>query len=42
MPQAGLVHQLAVPASGAVVTSGEAIMQIVPNGAALVLEVGMS
>lgn len=37
-PQAGIVHQLAVHASGAVIAPGEAIMQIVPNRDALVAE----
>lgn len=37
-PQAGIVHQLAVHAPGAVVTPGEAIMQIVPDSDALTPE----
>ncbi|MBB4388423.1 HlyD family type I secretion periplasmic adaptor subunit [Rhizobium sophorae] len=38
-PQGGIVHQLAVHASGAVIAPGEAIMQIVPDRDALVAEV---
>lgn len=41
-PQAGIVHQLAVHARGAVVTPGEAIMEIVPDRDALVPEVRVS
>lgn len=41
-PQAGVVHQLAVHAQGAVVTPGEAIMQIVPDADALTPEVKLS
>ncbi len=37
-PQAGIVHQLAVHAPGAVITPGEAIMQIVPDSDALTPE----
>jgi len=37
-PQKGVVHQLMVHAAGAVVTPGEAIMQIVPNTDALTPE----
>jgi HlyD family secretion protein len=40
--QAGIVHQLAVHASGAVVTPGEAIMQIVPDKDALTPELKLS
>ncbi|MGL3609187.1 HlyD family type I secretion periplasmic adaptor subunit [Rhizobium sp. G187] len=38
-PQGGIVHQLAVHAPGAVIAPGEAIMQIVPDRDALVVEV---
>lgn len=41
-PQAGVVHQLAVHAPGAVVAPGEAIMQIVPDDDALTPEVRLS
>ncbi|MDM9624833.1 HlyD family type I secretion periplasmic adaptor subunit [Rhizobium sp. S152] len=41
-PQAGIVHQLAVHAAGAVVTPGEAIMQIVPDQDALTPELRLS
>ncbi|MDR6671027.1 HlyD family type I secretion periplasmic adaptor subunit [Rhizobium sp. 1399] len=41
-PQAGIVHQLAVHAPGAVIAPGEAIMQIVPDRDALVAEVKLS
>ncbi|WP_454857319.1 HlyD family type I secretion periplasmic adaptor subunit [Rhizobium binxianense] len=41
-PQAGIVHQLAVHAQGAVVTPGEAIMDIVPDRDSLVPEVKVS
>ncbi|PZM15068.1 HlyD family type I secretion periplasmic adaptor subunit [Rhizobium tubonense] len=41
-PQAGIVHQLAVHAPGAVITPGEAIMQIVPSQDALTPEVKLS
>jgi HlyD family secretion protein len=41
-PQAGIVHQLAVHAPGAVVAAGEAVMQIVPNQDALTPEVKLS
>lgn len=41
-PQAGIVHELAVHAPGAVVTPGEAIMQIVPNNDALTPELRLS
>ncbi|ULJ74486.1 HlyD family type I secretion periplasmic adaptor subunit [Rhizobium gallicum] len=41
-PQAGIVHQLAVHAPGAVVTPGEAIMQIVPDNDALTPELKLS
>lgn len=41
-PQDGVVHQLAVHAPGAVVTPGEAIMQIVPNQDALMPELKLS
>lgn len=41
-PQAGIVHQLAVHAEGAVVSPGEAIMDIVPDQDALVAEVKVS
>lgn len=41
-PQAGIIHQLAVHAPGAVVTPGEAIMQIVPDADALTPEVKLS
>jgi HlyD family secretion protein len=41
-PQGGIVHQLAVHASGAVIAPGEAIMQIVPDRDALVAEVKLS
>ncbi|PDT11439.1 hemolysin secretion protein D [Rhizobium sp. J15] len=41
-PQGGIVHQLAVHAPGAVIAPGEAIMQIVPDGDALIAEVKLS
>ena len=41
-PQGGIVHQLAVHAPGAVIAPGEAIMQIVPDRDALVVEVKLS
>jgi HlyD family secretion protein len=41
-PQAGIVHQLAVHAPGAVVAPGEAVMQIVPSQDALTPEVKVS
>lgn len=41
-PQAGIVHQLTVHAAGAVVTPGEAIMQIVPDQDALTPELRLS
>ncbi len=41
-PQAGVVHQLAVHASGAVVSPGEAIMKIVPEADALTPELKIS
>ncbi len=41
-PQSGVVHQLAVHATGAVVAPGEPIMQIVPDGDALIPEVRLS
>ncbi|NKM00969.1 HlyD family type I secretion periplasmic adaptor subunit [Rhizobium leguminosarum] len=41
-PQAGIVHELAVHAPGAVVTPGEAITQIVPNNDALTPELRLS
>lgn len=41
-PQAGIVHQLAVHASGAVISPGEPIMQIVPTGDSLTPEVRIS
>ncbi|SCW90769.1 HlyD family secretion protein [Rhizobium mongolense subsp. loessense] len=41
-PQAGIVHQLAVHAPGAVVTPGEAIMQIVPDSDVLTPELKLS
>jgi HlyD family secretion protein len=41
-PQAGVVHQLAVHAPGAVVSPGEAIMQIVPDADALTPELKVS
>ncbi|MBB4290283.1 HlyD family secretion protein [Rhizobium leguminosarum] len=41
-PQAGIVHQLVVHAPGAVVTPGEAIMQIVPDTDALTPELKLS
>ncbi|QKK33129.1 HlyD family type I secretion periplasmic adaptor subunit (plasmid) [Rhizobium indicum] len=41
-PQAGVIHQLAVHAPGAVVTPGEVIMQIVPDTDALTPEVKLS
>ncbi|OCJ24338.1 hemolysin secretion protein D [Agrobacterium sp. B131/95] len=41
-PQAGIVHQLAVHASGAVVTPSEAIMQIVPDNDVLTPELKLS
>jgi HlyD family secretion protein len=41
-PQGGIVHQLSVHAAGAVVTPGEAILQIVPNNDALMPELKLS
>lgn len=41
-PQAGIVHELAVHAPGAVVTPGEAIMQIVPINDALTPELRLA
>ena len=41
-PQSGIVHQLSVHAAGAVVTPGEAIMQIVPDNDALLPELKLS
>ncbi|TCM78613.1 HlyD family type I secretion periplasmic adaptor subunit [Rhizobium sp. BK068] len=41
-PQDGIVHQLSVHARGAVVTPGEAIMQIVPNNDVLTPELKLS
>jgi HlyD family secretion protein len=41
-PQAGVVHQLAVHASGAVVSPGEAMMKIVPEADALTPELKIS
>jgi HlyD family secretion protein len=41
-PQAGIVHELAIHAPGAVVTPGEAIMQIVPINDALTPELRLA
>ncbi|OCI99589.1 hemolysin secretion protein D [Agrobacterium sp. 13-626] len=41
-PQGGIVHQLSVHAAGAVVTPGEAILQIVPDNDALMPELKLS
>ena len=41
-PQAGIVHQLAVHAAGAVVTPGEPVMRIVPDRDALTPELRLS
>ncbi len=41
-PQAGIVHQLSVHASGAVVQAGAAIMEIVPDGDALTPDLRLS
>jgi HlyD family secretion protein len=41
-PQAGIVHQLAIHAAGAVVTPGEPIMQIVPDSDDLIPELKLA